>query len=115
MYSALSISVLFSFAYAVSKRSTFFQYYFFISIIHSSTGSNINCYISFNKYMCITLITQIDLSIAVLNLICLLEQYAPVMLSFISTQFFVLNLDGLFDSSFNKFAIFWYSIIILLY
>ena len=37
-------------------------------------------------------------------------------LSFISTQFFVLNLDGWFDELLsNKFIIFWYSIIILLY
>ena len=41
------------------------------------------------------------------------EQLQKVASSFISTQFFVLNLDGVFDSSFNKFAIFWYSIIIL--
>ena len=37
------------------------------------------------------------------------------MSSFISTQFLVLNLDGLFDASFNKFSIFWYSIVILIY
>ena len=61
------------------------------------------------------LLHKLDLSIAVLNLICLLRDYSPVMSSFISTQFLVLNLDGLFDSLFNKFAIFWNSILILLY
>ena len=35
--------------------------------------------------------------------------------SFISTQFFVLNLVGWFDLLCNKFIIFWYFIIILLY
>ena len=33
------------------------------------------------------------------------------MSSFISTQFLVLNLDGLFDASFNKFAIFGISLL----
>ena len=49
---------------------------------------------------------KLDLSIAVLSLICLLGEYAPLMSSFIWTQFLVLNLDGLFDASFNKFDIF---------
>ena len=48
---------------------------------------------------------KLDLSIDVLNLICLLGEYVPLASSFISTQFLVLNLDGLFDPSF-KFAIF---------
>ena len=58
---------------------------------------------------------KLDLSIAVLNLICLLREYGPLMSSFISTRFLALNLDGLFDASFNRFDIFWYSIIILLH
>ena len=37
---------------------------------------------------------KLDLSIAVLNLIYLLGEYAPLMLSFISTRFLVLYLDG---------------------
>ena len=36
---------------------------------------------------------KLNLSIAVLSLICLLGEYAPLMSSFISTQFLVLNLD----------------------
>ena len=55
---------------------------------------------------------KLDLNIAVLNLIWLAVLYTPCDSSFISTQFLVLNLDGLFS---NKFIIFWYSIIILLY
>ena len=57
---------------------------------------------------------KLDLSIAVLNLICLLGDYVSLASSLISTQFPALNLDGLSDASFNKFAIFWYSITILL-
>ena len=50
---------IFYFAYAISKWSTNFKYYFFISIIWFgiSTCSIINWYISFNKYICITVIT----------------------------------------------------------
>ena len=38
---------------------------------------------------------KLDLSTAALNLICLLGESAPLMSSFISTKFLVLNLDGL--------------------
>ena len=41
--------------------------------------------------------------------------YIPRRSSFISTRFFVLNLDGLFGLLPNKFIIIWYSIGILLY
>ena len=41
--------------------------------------------------------------------------YFPLDSSFISTQFLVLNLEVLFGESSNRFVIFWYSIIILLY
>ena len=58
---------------------------------------------------------KLDLSIAFLNLICLLGEYAPLISSFISTQFLALNLDGLFNPLSNKFSIFWYLIVILLY
>ena len=37
---------------------------------------------------------KLDLSIDALKLICLLTEYVPLDSSFISTQFFVLNLDG---------------------
>ena len=51
-----------------------------------------------------------------LNLIWILMLYdVPHELSLISAQFFVLNLDSWFDVLSNKFIIFWYSIIILLY
>ena len=50
---------------------------------------------------------KIDLSIVVLNLISLPVVYPPLVSSFISTEFFVLNLDGWFDAlSSKKFAIF---------
>ena len=58
---------------------------------------------------------KLDLSIVVLSLTCLSEEYSTLTLSRISTQILVLNLYGLFDSSFNKFAIFWYPVIILLH
>ena len=47
---------------------------------------------------------KLDLGIAVLNLICLLGEYAPPMSLFISTEFLVLSLDGLFDELTNKFS-----------
>ena len=50
-----------------------------------------------------------------LNLIWILMLYVPHELWLISAQFFVLNLDSWFDVLSNKFIIFWYSIIILLY
>ena len=37
---------------------------------------------------------KLDFSIVVLNLISLLVLYSPLASSFISTQFFALNLDG---------------------
>ena len=105
------------FADAVSKQSTIFKYYLFLSILFAAAPTAAvlltdifpltSIYASLQSH-------KLDLSIAVLNLICLLRQYAPLVLSFISTQFLVLNLDVLFDSSFNKFAIFWYSYILLL-
>ena len=56
---------------------------------------------------------KLDLSIDVLKLICLLAEYVRLDSLFISTQFFVLNLDGWFDAWSNKFSIF--DIPILLY
>ena len=48
------------FTFAISKWSTIFKYYTFIfSIFSSCCGSNSrssNCYSSFNKYVCITII-----------------------------------------------------------
>ena len=41
--------------------------------------------------------------------------YIPLVLSFISTQFSALNLDGWFGILSKKFITFWYSIIMLLY
>ena len=41
--------------------------------------------------------------------------YLPRKLSFISTQYFVLNLDGWFVALSRKFIIFWYFINLLLY
>ena len=49
------------------------------------------------------------------NLILTLKLYVPRELPIISTQFFVLNLVGWFGVLSDKFIIFWYSIIILLY
>ena len=88
----------------------------FCSIITSIFS---NCYCSLNKYVYVSIITKLDLSISVLNLISLLV-YVPLYSSFISTQFLVLDLDGWFDglsatSLSNKFVIVWYCIIILLY
>ena len=56
----------------------------------------------------------LDLNIEVLNLIWLLVLYVPRDLSFISTQFFVLNLVGWVGALSKKFIIFWYSSMILL-
>ena len=84
------------FAYAISKRSTIFKYYFFISITCTCTCS---CCVwdscsSLNMYVCITIIV-----IIYLNLMSLSAS------SFISTQFLVLNFDCSFDVLSNKFII----------
>ena len=49
---------------------------------------------------------QLEFSIAVLNSILILLLYALLQSSVISTKFFALNLDGLFDVLSNKFIIF---------
>ena len=71
---------------AISKRGTIFKYYF-----------------------------RFDFSIEVLGLVWLLVSCIPRVSSFISIQFFVLNLDFRFGVLSNRFIIFWYSIFILLY
>ena len=58
---------------------------------------------------------KFDLIVEVWNLICSLTLYTPRDLSFFSTQFLVLNLEGSFVVSSNNFIIFWFFIIILLY
>ena len=47
------------FSYAVGKRSTIFNYYFFICITYSCPCSCCvwNCYSSFSKYVCVAIIT----------------------------------------------------------
>ena len=45
----------------------------------------------------------------------LLKLYVPRDLSFISTQFLFLNVDGWFFVWWSKFILFWYSVIILHY
>ena len=84
------------FAYAVRKWGTIFNYHFFISVICSSTPTTVlltdifpltSIYASLQSH-------KLDLSIAVIDLICLLGEYAPAISSFISTQFLVLSLDG---------------------
>ena len=56
-----------------------------------------------------------DLNNEVLKLIWQLMLYVSLEWSFISTQFFVLNRFGWFGVLPNRFIIFWYSIIMLLY
>ena len=102
------------FAYAVSEWCTIFKCYSFISFICLSfcciISCSINCYLSFNKYIYITIITDLNFSIKVLQLIRKFLLYVPRESSFSSTQFFVLDLDGWFDALSNKFIIFWYSL-----
>ena len=64
-----------------------FKYYFLICIICSSTSisSIIKCYISLTSIYASLYSHKVDLSIDVLNLICLLGEYAPYASSFIST------------------------------
>ena len=106
------------FADAVSKQSTIFKYYLFLSILFAAAPTAAvlltdifpltSIYASLQSH-------KLDLSIAVLNLICLLGEYAPPMSSFVSTKFLVVNLDGLLDASSTNcyFLVFHYYIIIL--
>ena len=57
IYSALSIWVLFISSYAASKWETIFKYYFFISITTAPAPALLLSYISFSKYICVTVIT----------------------------------------------------------
>ena len=72
---------LFQLINAISKRGTIFKYYF-----------------------------RFDFSIEVLGLVWLLVSCIPRVSSFISIQFFVLNLDFRFGVLSNRFIIFWFSI-----
>ena len=54
---------------------------------------------------------RLDFSIEVLKLIWLSMLFVPCASSFISIEFFVLNLVGWFGSLFNKFIIFLYSLL----
>ena len=58
---------------------------------------------------------KFDLIIKVLNLIWLLSLYVPRNSSFISTQFLVLNLDGLLCVLSKKLIVFVYSVVIYHY
>ena len=87
-------NLLFASKYAITKWSTIFKYYFFVSIIWV---------LLFSKYVSIIIITY-NLNIEVLNLIWHVS-YTPCESSFISTQFLVLNLDGWFGVLSNKFIV----------
>ena len=116
MYSTLSIWVLFILLMELVNGEQFLNITFLIVLFTAAPSAAVllayifpltSTYASLSSH-------KLDLSIDVLNLICLLGEYSPLMSSFISTQFFVLNLDPLFDALSNKFAVFWYSFIILL-
>ena len=92
------------FAHAISKWSTFFKYYFLISIVTkcNSCCYVLNCYSCFKVYVCVTVITLI---LPYHCIMCFCDS------SFISNQLPVTNLDGWFVVSSCMFIIFWYSVI----
>ena len=92
------------FAYAVSKWSTISKCYLYV-VVPSACCWCSNCYSSAHEY--------IDLNIEVLNLIWLLVLCAARESSFISKQFFVLNLVSWFDLLPKKFSIYHYHPIII--
>ena len=104
------------FAYAISKWSTIFKYYFLFLLVGAATVLVLltDIFPLTSVYASLQL-HKLNLSIVVLNLICSLGEFPPLMLSLISNQFLVLNLDGLFDALSNRIAIVLYSVIILLY
>ena len=106
------------FTYAISKWGTIFKYYFFSVIkiyywVCCCWWYLCDWYCFFKKFVCITITT--GYSTEVLKLIWLLALHVPRESSFISVQFFVLILSSWFGGLFNKWLIFWYSIIILLF
>ena len=96
MYCALSIPVLFILLIQIVNGAQFLNIAFLLVLFALASAAAVlltvifpltSIYASLKSH-------KLDLSIAALNLICLLGEYAPLMSSFISTQFLVLNLDG---------------------
>ena len=107
------------FANEISKWGKNFKYwFFFICIICGCRcGSHVyDWYSFFRDYIYISLKSH-KLDIVVFNLIWLLVVYVPHASSFISTQFFILILDGWCGPLYSKFiifSVFYYYIIILI-
>ena len=109
---ALSIFVLFISLMQSVNRAEFLIIIFFLLFEYCFFDWDCSHY----KYIYASLQSHNpDFNIEVLNLIWLLVLYVPCVPSFISTQFFVLNLVSWFGVLSNKFIIFWFFDFSLLY
>ena len=90
-------------------------YFFHLIILHHNCSFSIDCYSSTYIYICISKSHKPDFNIEVLNLIWPSLLCVPCASSFISTQVFVVNLDGSFGVLSNKFLTLCYSITMVLY
>ena len=111
--SIIYTSIVYS-AYTVSKCCTILKYCLFINIIWCSSFAGVIVIVPLTTIYASISSHRRDLNIEVLNLICLYSFNVPRGSSLISTKHFLLNLDGWFGASSNKFIIFWYSVIILI-
>ena len=89
MYSALSIWVLFIFLIQLVNGAQFLNItYLFLLFATAAPAVLLTDIFLLTSIYASLQSHKLDLSIAVLNLICLLGEYAPLMSSFISMQFF---------------------------
>ena len=96
MYSASSIYVLFILLMQLVNGAQFLNITFLMVLLAAAPSAAVLLTVIFPLTSIYATLPshQLYLNIVVLNLICLSEEYAPLTLSSISTQFLVLNLDG---------------------